>query len=122
VFASPAQALPHQRHLLLCPVCGIIADRRGGETVLLRHAGESTYALTATFRQPVRAAALRFEAVGGPDAAQPYSVTSVPWPVVAGVPQPSVALPLPPPPGMNRIMGLFVHDDDVTTLTVLRIV
>lgn len=122
LYASPAHALPHQRHLLLCPVCGIIADRRSTETALLRHDGESVYSLTANFGQPVRAAALRFEAVGGPDAEHPYVVTSVPWPVVAGVPQPSVALALSPPPGMNRITGLFVHDEDVTTLTVLRIV
>jgi hypothetical protein len=119
LFASRPGALPAARHLVLCPVCGVIADRRSIETALLSHGPAAVYSLTAAFRQPVRAAALRFESAG--NAGQPYGFASVPWPVSGGVPQSSISLETSPLPGMNRIMGIFVHDDDVTVLTVLQV-
>jgi hypothetical protein len=121
LFVSRAGVLPDQRHLVLCPVCGVIADRRSTETALLRHASPSVYSLTSAFRQPVRAAALRFESAGKAESGPPYGVGSVPWPVSAGVPHPSIRLAAALLPGMNRIMGIFVHDEDVTVLTMLQV-
>jgi hypothetical protein len=137
LFASQPGTLPHERHLVICPVCGVIADRRSTETVLLSHvpvshmpvshapvsyAPTSVYSLTSAFRQPVRAAALRFDSTGKSDSDEPYIFTSVPWPVLSGVPQQSISLAVPPLPGINRIQGIFIHDEDVTMLTLQRVV
>jgi hypothetical protein len=70
----------------------------------------------------VRAAALRFDSTGKSDSDEPYIFTSVPWPVLSGVPQQSISLAVPPLPGINRIQGIFIHDEDVTMLTLQRVV
>ena len=123
LFASPPRVLVHRRHLVICPVCGIVADRRRTETVLLSHGPTSVYALTSAFRQSVSAAALRFEKAGRQTLDEPYVFAAVRWPVAKkGVPQRSISAPATAPPGINRITGIFLHDEDITVLTLLRVV